>query len=203
MTKAVAGLLAAALLILAVLVAMGDTSAFDTAILKAVAFAGDTSYWRAALFVTVLGGTPAILAAMAVVSLLLLRSGEKRTVLLQWAGFLGARIATDGLKLLMARPRPADLTDPDRILAAATSASFPSGHTTSAVYVFGFLILVMLESNAGPFIKRGSVALLVLLVVAVASSRLLLGVHYPSDILGGALSGGIMLAFVSGILKSR
>jgi undecaprenyl-diphosphatase len=116
---------------------------------------------------------------------------------------LGARIVTDGLKLLMARPRPADLTDPDKLLAAATSASFPSGHTTSAVYVFGFLILVMLGSNAPPLIKRGSVALLVLLIAAVASSRLFLGVHYPSDILGGALSGGIMLALVHRARKPR
>jgi membrane-associated phospholipid phosphatase len=91
------------------------------------------------------------------------------------------------LKLLFARPRP-NVFPP---LMAETSYSFPSGHTMSAVAVYGLLALLLWQ--------RGQYAWALLpglWVPLVALSRVYLGVHYPSDVLASLALGTIWLVIV-------
>src|SRR5690606_26801031 len=85
-------------------------------------------------------------AVMVALSLMLLRAGEGKVALAQWGGFLLARFVTDGLKAALGRARP-EMTDLEKLLAGANNYAFPSGHATSAIYVYGFIALLMMRSH--------------------------------------------------------
>ena len=117
--------------------------------------------------------------------ILLLRAGMREGALIVALGLLGGALMADVVKLLVARPRP-----PVEHLQAVSSYSFPSGHATQAAAFWVALLLAV-----GPVVRRQLVLVLlaggcVLIVGAVCASRVILGVHYPSDVLAGALLGG-------------
>ena len=92
----------------------------------------------------------------------------------------------------LARPRP---TFPDPV-SHASSYSFPSGHAAGSAAVFGALFVIALTWTwAGRWTAAIGGIAAVTVVAAVSSSRVLLGVHYPSDVVAGALLGvGCVLA---------
>ena len=94
-------------------------------------------------------------------------------------GYLGHSL----LKPLIDRPRP-DWTD---ALATAATAAMPSGHAASGIDAWVVLGLVLLAGAAGG--RRWLGAAVVLIGVLMGPSRLLVGVHWPTDILAGWLYG--------------
>lgn len=113
------------------------------------------------------------------------------------AVFLAVTTAGGGLldtlvKLAVGRSRPVF----DEPVASAAGGSFPSGHAMSATVVYGALLVVFLPV-AVRFGRRtpvAAVATVATLVVGIAFSRLALGVHYLSDVLGGVVLGLAWLA---------
>jgi membrane-associated phospholipid phosphatase len=94
------------------------------------------------------------------------------------------------LKRLLARPRPALFTP----LVSAGGFSFPSGHVTAAVSVYGLLAVFLWRQG------HRTVAILSLAVIAVvAVSRVYLGVHYPSDTVGSLAFAWLWLFVVFAI----
>lgn len=104
----------------------------------------------------------------------------------------GGGLLSTLVKLAVDRKRPLV----EHPVAHALSASFPSGHALGVLVGTGALLLVGL-----PFVRRGLrpplIGLGVLLVLAVGYSRLGLGVHYLSDVLGGYLLGAGWLALTT------
>jgi membrane-associated phospholipid phosphatase len=109
-------------------------------------------------------------------------SSANRNSIVMGAGLLGAAILTVGMKYSFNRPRPF-VTYPDLVTknSGAGSPSFPSGHTSMA---FALATSLSLE-----YPKWYVIAPSFLWAGAVGYSRMELGVHYPSDVLVGALIG--------------
>lgn len=98
-------------------------------------------------------------------------------------------------KELVHRARPT-WADP---VAWAGGLSFPSGHAQASMVGYGVLVVFVLPAFATtlPRAARGVVAAVVVVAVgAVGFSRVALGVHYPSDVVGGYLLGAAWLAAV-------
>ena len=76
-----------------------------------------------------------------------------------------------------------------------TSFSYPSGHTVLATAFYGYWAFAVWRTSL-PFNARlAIVALIILWISAIGWSRLALGAHFPSDLLGGYLLGGSALCF--------
>ena len=101
--------------------------------------------------------------------------------------FGGAEVLNTILKLLLTRPRPA-LFPP---LVVESGFSFPSGHVTASIAVFGFLSVLMWRGR-----RYGWSLFLGVLIPIVAISRIYLGVHYPSDTLGSLTFATLWLIVV-------
>lgn len=139
-------------------------------------------------WVTFIGWLPAAVALVAATALLLLW-------LRQWADaalllLLALPMALAPLlKIPVGRPRP----EYGDIETLTLSLSFPSGHAAFAALFGGFLIYLVGRHCANPRRCYALTALL-LLILLIGLSRLYLGVHWPSDIIGGYLYGGMALA---------
>lgn len=132
------------------------------------------------VFLTVLAG--------AVAMFVLYRDRVRLAVFVVTTSLLGGFV-NSGVKVLVARPRP----DSAEALVAASGNSFPSGHAMGSTVVYGALLLALLPLVPRPR-RRYAVAATAALVLAVAASRVLLGVHYLSDVLAGLVLGLAWLA---------
>jgi membrane-associated phospholipid phosphatase len=119
--------------------------------------------------------------------------------LLVWA-VGGAQLLNLSIKSLFHRARPS-FTDP---ITSAGGFSFPSGHATGAMVFYGLLAYWLWHDNAT---RTSRVAVSVgfpVIVVLVGLSRIYLGVHYPSDVIGGYAAGLAWLALtISGMEMFR
>ncbi len=98
------------------------------------------------------------------------------------------------LKIAVRRPRPgADLV---QVMISESGWSFPSGHTFTAVLFLGFLMYLVATGSRKGWRRSLMLSILPLLVLLVGFSRVYLGVHWTSDVLGGWLWGGWFLALV-------
>ena len=102
---------------------------------------------------------------------------------------LGGGLLDTAVKVAVDRPRPS-LVAP---IATAHGKSFPSGHAMSSVVVYGSLLLVFFPVMTRAWRRRCLVGAVVL-VLAIGFTRLALGVHYISDVLGGYVLGLAWLA---------
>lgn len=98
--------------------------------------------------------------------------------------FLLSTYVNSGLKYLFAYPRPPDL-DPTVRLSSAEGYGLPSGHAQSAVIIWGYLVSALR--------KTWLWILAPLLIMLIGFSRIYLGVHFPTDVLGGWIVGLVFL----------
>jgi len=111
--------------------------------------------------------------------------GRRVSAMLFAASVVGGGLLEVLLKLAYVRPRP-DLVPP---LVHARSWSFPSGHATLATAFFGGLAAVVFHVTRDRRLRAAASAGAALAASAVALSRVYLGVHWLSDVVGGALVG--------------
>lgn len=108
------------------------------------------------------------------------RSGARLTVLFLLSAYLNS-----AAKVLAGQPRPFAYDVRVRQLAEASGGGLPSGHTQNAVAVWGYL--------AATFQRTWLWVVAGLLMVFIPLSRIYLGVHFPTDLLGGYLIGVTLL----------
>ena len=101
------------------------------------------------------------------------------------------------IKFIMQRPRPTEF----RIIEE-TGYSFPSGHSMISMAFYGYLIYLIYKYVKNKYIKWISIVVLSLLICTIGISRIYLGVHYTSDVLGGFLiSISYLVIFISAVNK--
>ncbi len=149
----------------------------------------------AARWVTELGGAPVLLAATALGAGLLLFRREWRAAALLLSITLSGRLLVALQKDWTARVRP----DAQGHLVPVESLSFPSGHAANATLVWLCLALLLPTNERG---RAAAIWAAVWLAIAVGLSRAMLGVHWPSDVIGGWAFGlfwTLLLLHLSGL----
>ncbi len=117
------------------------------------------------------------------------------------------------LKRLFARVRPWQSLEGIRVVNPPTDFSFPSGHSAGSFAFLVFVALVLTRSigpNTSPrerLLRRVAAVLAVLLASLVGLSRIALGVHFPGDVLAGAILGTSTAAvgariYLSGLVRT-
>jgi undecaprenyl-diphosphatase len=146
-----------------------------------------------AAFVNAAGDFPAVLAVTLLSIGWLFWTGRFMEASFVVLSFI-PRAIRNAISALVARPRP----DPDilQVRDEAAGSSFPSGHVVGALVLYGLLFYLI--GITVP--KRGLRMLLQLLfafvILAAGPSRVYVGVHWPSDILGGYLYGALALSLL-------
>ena len=115
--------------------------------------------------------------------------GKLRAALAVSAGI--STILNAALKIAVARPRPpADLI---RVMEIEQDKSFPSGHAFYVMAVLGLAAYFAFTYIRNPALRTASVAIPIILIMLTGISRIYLGAHWPSDVLGGYLAGASVL----------
>ncbi len=133
-------------------------------------------------------GFPGAIAVTAVGAIWFWWRGWRAVAIALLASVIGSSLLNMWLKLLFARPRPSVFTP----LIAETTYSFPSGHTMGAVSLYGFAAYLLWRQG-----QRVWAVGALLFGLLIAFSRIYLGVHYPSDVIGALAVGVVWLAVVA------
>ncbi|MBN8814501.1 MAG: phosphatase PAP2 family protein [Sphingomonas sp.] len=166
----------------------GESWAIDQRLLMGLRVPGDLQqpigpHWllQAAIDVSALGGpTLRILFGGAGLAWLLYR---RRRAEAGWiaVSLIGAALLSSVLKYAIGRPRPELVPH----LAYVTDPSFPSGHSLGSAALYLTLALMLAEDAKSWAARIAIVGFGALLVLLIGCSRVYLGVHWPSDVLGG------------------
>lgn len=135
--------------------------------------------------VTQFGALEMLLLLWMLVTVVLAIKKQWRDIMLISTSTLGGTLLMFMMKSLFHRERPL-LGTP---IIHETGYSFPSGHTTIAMCFYGSLAWVLLRHCEPLWLKALCVIGLALVILLIGLSRVYLGVHYPSDVLGGFCLG--------------
>ena len=140
------------------------------------------------LWVTALAAGPALTAVLVTSAAALWAFGGRALILGLAVSFFGAQATTWGVKYAVARPRPEFIQ-----AIREASPSFPSGHATACVALYGFLAYAVSRSAPG----RGAASAVAVSFLAVVGlidfSRLVLSLHFLTDVVAGNLVGAFWL----------
>ncbi|MBU6530686.1 phosphatase PAP2 family protein [Streptomyces mayonensis] len=125
----------------------------------------------------------------AVVVWWLWRRGDRWTAVWLGAACLVGSLLQQALKALVDRPRP---VWPDPV-DSAHYAAFPSGHAMTATFVCGLLVWLVHHCGAARGLRRTALAVAVVSVTGVGVTRVWLGVHWATDVVGGWLLGALLV----------
>lgn len=150
----------------------------DRAVYEALYAGGRPGLVVVARFLTALGEPTVLIGACLICALWLWRIGRGRLGLALLAIAMIGRGLSEAQKYVIARARP----DVEPHLVVVKTQSFPSGHATSSMI---FYLALALALGSGTRWARPAALTAVMLSLAIGTSRVMLGVHWPSDVIGG------------------
>lgn len=165
----------------------GGPPPFDTNVVTWLASARSAPLTSVAQGVTFLGSTLWLVCLTLIVGTWLIAKRRPSGALLLLLAAAGATAIDNLVKVLVGRVRPDMVTH----LAPTSTFSFPSGHACSAAAVYLVLALGLSRNRA---LARTVITAAVVLAIAVALSRVYLGVHYPTDVVAGLALGWLWAA---------
>ena len=147
-----------------------------------------------AKFITNFGGA-IFLITLTVILVILIKN--KKIGLSIFSNLIIITVLNQLLKRILQRPRPTEF----RIIEE-TGYSFPSGHSMVSMAFYGYLIYFIYKYVENRYVKWISIVLFSILICSIGVSRIYLGVHYTSDVLGGFLvSISYLILFISTVNK--
>lgn len=111
---------------------------------------------------------------------------------------VGVTILNQVVKHIMRRDRPDVLR-----LVNESGYSFPSGHSMVSMALYGIIIFLIYKNVKNKYLKITFITLLSLLIVLIGLSRVYVGVHYVSDVLGGFILGLVYLIIYIGLYNKK
>jgi undecaprenyl-diphosphatase len=172
------------------------TLGFDEAVNAALAPWRQKPLIDAFLWLTQLGSGPALGAAAMTATAFLWASRRANLIIPLWVAFLGAQLTTWAGKYAIDRHRPQFIEG-----VSAMSPSFPSGHSTGAMAVYGFLAYGIARELPGWRPRFEAAFWAGILIIFVGFSRMYLSAHYLTDVAAGFLVGGFWLAVAFAIAE--
>jgi undecaprenyl-diphosphatase len=163
-----------ALVVLAALLIGGPQAGIDPPLLAQFA---NPSLVPAARLLTHLGDVTTVLAAALVVAGWLLFRGHRRRAILLLVIVISERLLIEAMKNVFDRARP----DPLGHEVAVHNLAFPSGHSANSMA--GWLAIALLATS--PALRRPAIALALAIALVTGICRLVLQVHWPTDVVGG------------------
>ena len=144
--------------------------------------------------ITNFGGATCLIT-IAILLLILIKN--KKIGLITLTNLVLITILNQMLKIVLKRPRPTEF----RIINE-TGYSFPSGHSMISMAFYGLLIYLIYKKIKNKYLKATLIIILLLLILAIGISRIYLGVHYVSDVIGGFLiSMSYLIVYIKLIKK--
>jgi undecaprenyl-diphosphatase len=175
-------------------VAEGGTRAFDERLLLALRTPGDLTdpigpRWFEEMMrdFTALGGTGVLVLMVLAVAGFLVLTRKGHAALAVIVAVAGGVLVSQTMKWAYARPRP-ELVPHG---AEVYTASFPSGHAMMSAIVYLTLGAMLARTQSGQAVKAYVLSVAIFLTVLVGTSRVYLGVHWPTDVLAGWMLGAV------------
>ncbi|KUP22271.1 phosphatase PAP2 family protein [Paenibacillus sp. DMB5] len=175
--------------VIALLVALNKTAYFDNSIIHAVQSAESPGLTSLAKSLSLVGSSKlaVTISLVTMVMLFFVLKHRMELVLFLWVG-LGSQLLNTWLKLWFQRERPSI----HRLIEQA-GYSFPSGHSMAAFSLYGALAYLLWRHMRRKRERLILILFTVLMTLGIGWSRIYLGVHYPSDVIGGYAASGAWL----------
>jgi undecaprenyl-diphosphatase len=171
----------------------GEPPAFDLAVRATVRSWASADLTRVMWVASVFGAPVRLLPLGLAAGAAFLYRGWRRGAWLIVVTLVGAVLLDVGLKTLFARARPQAFFD----YPAPSSYSFPSGHALVATCFFGGIAMLLSHRLRGPLARILVWVTAIVLIVLIGVSRIYLGVHYPTDVIGGFAVGMVWVGSVA------
>jgi len=147
------------------------------------------------ILITSLGSTPTTALVILLTSILCWMIAQRYLIVGLLIATVGSTAFTYLSKLLFQRDRPLD------ILLLEQTYSFPSGHATISIALYGFIAYLAVRFGKQFITQIRVVALTVFLCVLIGLSRIVLNEHYLSDVMGGYLVGTLWLTVAISVME--
>lgn len=192
-------LLGTGFLLTMLFVYMGVLTAFDKAVFNTLSEFGNVSGWKSDVLrdTTALGSNTVLIFVVVSVTGALNIAGENKKALTFVVAVAAGIAMTFLLKAGIARPRPSLALQHVDVY----TQSFPSAHATLSTLVYFYVAHLLTHLARSKPVRIWIYIATTLLVFCIGLSRVLLGVHWPSDIIAGWFAGGSMAAFCFYIIK--
>lgn len=186
------------LIILTVLVCLGYTEKFDTFCYNLVTFNMNDTWTNIFKVITFFGSTLFIVLAGIFFFIFFILKGKKNKSFIISGLLIISTILNNLIKVIIRRKRPGVLA-----LVTEKSFSYPSGHMMASVSLYGILFYMVYKSNLNKKVKIFFECFLIILPILIGISRIYLGAHFASDVLGASLTSLILLLITTNIIAKK
>ncbi len=176
----------------------GTTQPFDDAVMRWIGSHQSPVVQSAMLEITALGTGTVVAMIVFIAGLFLWLNQHKHSAILLIVATMGGMVLDNLLKIGFDRPRPQIF----KWGTYAVSSSFPSGHAMSSVIVYGTVAYLAARLQRNLASRVATMVFAAVIILLICSSRLYLGVHFPSDVLAGVIIGLAWAAFCMAVLEA-